>query len=95
MSCDEMTLADVVEVVRGRQEAQWSHTSSLLAMIYNVNRGKGRAAKKPKEFNPYSQAAGGIKVDGSNITLLKALVPNAQNNNGVEARKADRGRPEG
>lgn len=90
-----MILPDVVEVVRGRQEAQWAHTSSLLSLTYNMNRGKGRAAKKPKDFNPYYQAGGGIKVDGSNIHLLKTLVPDGEGDNPVAAREADRGGTQG
>lgn len=35
-------------------EYVWSKLSPLMALIYNVNRGKGRA-RGPDDFNPYRQ----------------------------------------
>jgi len=35
-----------------RRDQQWDRTRHILAMLYNVNRGKGRAAKKPRDIYP-------------------------------------------
>lgn len=60
---------------RARLMADWDRTSSLLAMIRNVNRGKGQVQKKPSAFNPLRQQNDGIRVTSDNISALKALVP--------------------
>lgn len=38
-----------------RSRDAWRHTSSLLAMLYNVNRTKGRP-QEPSAFDPYTRA---------------------------------------
>ena len=38
----------------GRDRSRWAHTSVLLAMLYNLNRGK-KPAKKPSDYNPYAE----------------------------------------
>jgi hypothetical protein len=38
----------------GRGRERWEHTSSILAVLINVNRGKGDRAVKPSELNPYT-----------------------------------------
>ncbi len=42
-------------MAEGQGREQWAHTSTVLAMIANVNRDpkKGRALK-PDDFNPYA-----------------------------------------
>lgn len=43
-------------MVEGRNAEAWSHTSSVLALIANVNRDpKKRRAFKPADFNPYAK----------------------------------------
>jgi hypothetical protein len=40
----------------GRQRAAWGHTSTLLAMLANVNRDPKKSRKfRPADFDPYSQ----------------------------------------
>jgi len=34
------------------QEERWTHTASLLAMLANVNRGRGSSAASPMDFMP-------------------------------------------
>lgn len=41
----------------GRQQADWNHTSHLLAMLANVNRAAGKAARHPREFHPFAGKA--------------------------------------
>ena len=67
---------------RGRDS--WAHTSSVLAMIANVNRDpkKGRVFR-PDDFNPY---AGGPKtsvpITTNSIGLLKTVFVNNTERNG-------------
>jgi len=71
-------------MAQSRQEDNWNHTAALLTMLANVNRDpkKGRAFK-PADFHPAlptrrkrtgSPQPAPLKGD---ITMLKALVPNA------------------
>lgn len=50
----------------GRGESQWGRTSSVLAMIANVNRAKKSSrVYKPEDFNPYKEASrtgGAVRV---------------------------------
>jgi len=39
-------------MARARLTADWNRTSSVLAMLFNVNRGKGVSPKSAKDFNP-------------------------------------------
>lgn len=59
---------------RGRD--RWAHTSSVMALIANVNRDpKKGLAFRPSDFNPYARKReGGIPVTAENIGLLKGLV---------------------
>lgn len=41
-------------MARSRQTADWNRTSAILAMLYNINRGKGQSAKSPDAFNPFA-----------------------------------------
>lgn len=55
----------------------WDHTSSLLALIFNMNRdSKQQRALKPEELNPYRSAKKkkGIPINSKNIHLLKGLL---------------------
>lgn len=46
-------------MVRGRMDAEWDHTSCLLALIANVNRGKNTSPFKPWQFHPSGRRRGG------------------------------------
>jgi len=65
---------------RGRDA--WAHTSTLLAMIANVNRDpkKGRAFK-PADFDPHAQGGRSdvIEIDRGNVGLMReAFCQNGQ-----------------
>jgi hypothetical protein len=34
---------------------QWNHTGAVMAMLFNINKGKGQSAKSALDFNPYGQ----------------------------------------
>lgn len=40
-------------MAEGRSRQAWAHTSNILAMLYNANRGSSQAARGPAAFNPY------------------------------------------
>jgi len=52
-------------MARGRSEAAWGHTSSVLAMIANVFRGKGQRPAKPRDFNPLHVAESAVPPEES------------------------------
>lgn len=60
---------------KGRDD--WAHTSSLLAMLANVNRDpKKQRPLKPSDFNPYeprSSTSQGIPLNKDTIGLLKTV----------------------
>ena len=39
-----------------RDELQWMHTSAVLAMLANVNRGKNSRPYEWSDFNPYASS---------------------------------------
>ena len=63
-------------MVDARAEVQWAHTSTVLAMIANVNRDTGKRPTpfKPADFNPLAGKTGkGIALTADNIGILKAV----------------------
>ena len=52
----------------------WDHTAAVIAMIANVNRGKGKSPIKPQALNPMRQQGDGRhKLTKDNISILKGL----------------------
>lgn len=50
-----MTWGDLWRTIYGywiRQDREWDRTRTLVAMLYNINRGKNRAAKRPQKIMP-------------------------------------------
>lgn len=64
-------------MAEGKQRAAWSHTSALLAMLANVNRGKKSKTFKPGDFDPYDKRATqrSEKLPG-NVRMLKDVFIN-------------------
>lgn len=45
-------------MAEGKQRNEWSHTSSVMALLVNINRNPKRGkAVKPCDFNPFVQRA--------------------------------------
>jgi hypothetical protein len=44
-------------MAQGHREDLWSHTSSVIAMIYNRHRAGKEKLLPPSHFNPYAKAA--------------------------------------
>ena len=58
-------------MAEARMRDEWSRTSSLMALIANVNRDpKKTRALKPRDFDPFSGRSESVKTD---ITVLKAV----------------------
>lgn len=56
-----------------RVRMEWAETSSMMALIANCNRVKGRAFR-PDDFNPYApRRPAGTPLTADNIGLLKQL----------------------
>lgn len=50
-----MTWGELWRTIYGywiRQEREWDRTRTIVAVLYNVNRGKKRAAKRPNKVMP-------------------------------------------
>lgn len=39
----------------GRQKAEWTQCSSLMALVANIASAKGKKPRKPDDFNPFVQ----------------------------------------
>jgi hypothetical protein len=53
------TFGEVMILLRSyefRDELQWMHTSAVLAMLANVNRGKNSRPYEWSDFNPYASS---------------------------------------
>lgn len=56
----------------GLGRAQWQHTSSILAMLANCNRGKHGRPYSPADFDPYDREPGEvIEVTPETIGTMK------------------------
>jgi hypothetical protein len=42
-------------MAQAKNQADWNHTSHLIALLININRQKGKRAVQPREFNPYAE----------------------------------------
>ena len=47
-------MRELAWMAEGRQRSAWQQTSAVLAMLVNVNKSKGSAAK-PSEFDPFAE----------------------------------------
>jgi hypothetical protein len=59
-----LTLRELALMADGRQRAAWGHTSSVLAMLANVNRDPKKSRRfRPSDFDPYSSSSlTGVRV---------------------------------
>jgi len=63
-------------MAEARSRAAWAHTSSLLAMLANVNRDPKRSrAFRPDDFDPHSpeRSRRAAVVKGKNFDILKMV----------------------
>jgi hypothetical protein len=60
-------------MAEGKRRDEWSRASSLIAMIYNMNRGPGQHFLHPREFDPFATKAEPIQLPF--LTMLDALLP--------------------
>lgn len=76
------TLRELVWMAEARGRDQWTHTSSVLALIANVNRDpKKTRPYKPSDFNPYEarrSTAAGIPITKQTLGMLKSVFVNNQ-----------------
>ena len=71
-----LTLRQLLWMAEARMRQTWSHTSSVLAMIANVNRDpkKKPSPFNPADFNPYGRKRKpGVAVTAQNMGILKRV----------------------
>ena len=69
-----MTLRELAAMAEGRNRAEWSRTSSLMAHLANCNRASKRdRVYHPRDFDPYARPEKPIKVG---IGVLKDVFIN-------------------
>ena len=71
-------------MAEGRSRAEWSHTSSVLALIANTNRDKKRKPTPfvPADFDPWSKNRD-VRIPTKGVKVLKQVF--------VDSRKFDSG----
>lgn len=63
-------------MAEARVDAEWNHTSAVLAMLANINRDpKKHGFYRPEDFHPLKRPpkAAGIRITRENIGLLKKV----------------------
>ena len=64
-------------MTEGRIRQEWNHTSTVLAMIANVNRDRKKRSRpfEPREFHPMERAKQetGLAVRSGDISVLKQV----------------------
>ena len=69
------TLRELVWMADGAQRERWSRTSSMMALIANVNRNpKKTRGFRPADFDPFAEKPGPQVLDRSTIVTLKAAM---------------------
>lgn len=65
-------------MAEGRDRQLWAHTSSVMALLANINRDpKKCGVLRAADFNPYAEAKvrrRGIPIRADNIQVLKRLL---------------------
>lgn len=61
----EFTMAELVVMAEGKRRETWEHTSTVLALIANVNSRDRRF--KPSDFNPYYREPEPVTLDDWDI----------------------------
>lgn len=49
---DNYAFWELSEMADARRKEQWQHTSSIMCMLYSINRGKNSPKLTPKDFDP-------------------------------------------
>ena len=63
-------------MAEARVDAEWNHTSAVLAMLANVNRDpKKHGPYRPEEFHPLKRRdrSHGVPITRENVSLLKKV----------------------
>ena len=63
-------------MAEGRVDAEWNHTSAILAMLANVNRDpKKHGPYRPEDFHPPRRRdrSEGVPITRENVSLLKKV----------------------
>ena len=62
-------------MAEAKSRENWNHTSTVLAMIANVNRDpKKSRAFRPDDFNPYAaRLKQGVPLTAGNVRMLKTI----------------------
>ena len=73
-----LTLRELVWMAEARSKERWAHTSTVLALIANVNRDpKKHSPFKPADFNPHAERA--VKITTSDLSILKQVFVERKN----------------
>ena len=78
-------------MAEARRKDAWDRTSTVLALIANVNRDpKKTRAFRPKDFNPYERhGKAGMPITKGNIEALKVFVKRDRKKEMEHGRSAD------
>lgn len=71
----DMTLAEFIWYREGfvwRQARSWDHTSSLMALLANINSGKGKTYN-PSDFHPIDGVKKGVQSKEEALELMKKM----------------------
>jgi len=78
-------------MAEARRKDAWDRTSTVLALIANVNRDpKKTRAFRPKDFNPYERRrTSGMPITKGNISVLKKVFVKPGRRSPAEGGKED------
>ena len=65
-------------MAEAKSKESWAHTSTVLALIANVNRDPKKSRPfKPADFNPHTERA--VKIKTSDLSILKKVFVDRRN----------------
>jgi len=83
-------------MAEGRSRAEWSYTSSILALIANTNRDKKRKPTPfvPADFNPWSKKRD-VRIPVKGVRVLKQVFVDGRKSQPGQGRKRSPGESSG
>ena len=74
-------MGQLADMVAGKRDYEWDHTSMIASILINANKGKGKAVT-PQDIHPTRSSKGNsrgdmsVKLTRDNIGILKNLAGN-------------------
>ena len=79
---DPFRLYELIAMAESRNKSDWWHTASIMCLLANINRGKGKRPFTPNDFFPFGKTKKNkISLTKDTISALKVFVDGVHETN--------------